>query len=117
MHAAQGDSEYTGMADETAADTIARCHIVKQKRVPGVLRIETPTSLVQVDSARNAGSMDRALNGAFVGMLNWLVDDFGMDTKEGYLHFTANSEVVIHTYQFVGPGFYVVGVEFPKKYL
>jgi amidase len=116
-HGAQGDSEYTGLADETAADTVARCHVVEGKRIPGVLRIETPESLIQVDSARNTGSMDRALNGAFVGMMLWLTEEHGMDQKEAYLHFTANPDVRIHTYQFVGPAFYVVGVEFPKKYL
>ncbi len=115
-HAAQADSEYTGLADESAADVLARCQIVKQKRIPGVLRLETPTSLIQVDSARNAGSMERALNGAFIGMMRWL-QEHGMDTKEAYLQFSVNPEVVIHTYQFVGPAFYVVGVEFPKKYL
>jgi acetamidase/formamidase len=116
-HAAQGDSEYTGLADETAADTVARCHVVEQKQVPGVLRIETPESLIQVDSARNAGSMERALNGAFIGMLRWLTEEHGMDQKEAYLHFSANPDVRIHTYQFVGPALYVVGVEFPKKFL
>ncbi len=116
-HAAQADSEYTGLADETAADVLARCQIVKQKRIPGVLRIETPTSLIQVDSGRNAGSMERALNGAFIGMMNWLTHDYGLDTKEVYVQFSVNPEIVIHTYQFVGPTFYVVGVEFPKKYL
>jgi amidase len=116
-HAAQGDSEYTGLADESAADTLARCHIVEQKQVPGVLRIETPESLIQVESARNAGSMELALNGAFIGMMRWLTEEHGMDVKEAYLHFTANPEVSIHTYQFVTPAFYVTGVEFPKKYL
>jgi amidase len=116
-HAAQGGSEYTGIADESGMDTALRCHIVEQKRIPGVLRIETPTSLIQVDSARNAGSMDRALNGAFIGMMEWLTRDHGLDEKEVYLHFTVNPDVIIHTYQFVGPSFYVVGVEFPKKYI
>jgi acetamidase/formamidase len=116
-HAAQGDSEYTGLADETAADVVARCHVLEQKQIPGVLRIETPDSLVQVDSARNAGSMERALNGAFIGMLRWLTEERGMDQKEAYLHFTANPGVRIHAYQFVGPAFYVAGVEFPKEYL
>jgi len=116
-HGAQGDSEYTGLADETAADTVASCHVIEGKRIPGVLRIETPESLIQVDSARNTGSMDRALNGAFVGMMLWLTEEHGMDQKEAYLHFTANPDVRIHTYQFVGPAFYVVGVEFPKRYL
>ena len=116
-HAAQGDSEYTGLADETAADTVARCHVIEQKQVPGVLRIETPESLIQVDSARNAGSMERALNGAFIGMLRGLTEEHGMDQTEAYLHFSANSDVRINTYQFVGPALYVVGVEFPKKFL
>jgi hypothetical protein len=40
-----------------------------------------------------------------------------MDVKEAYLQFSVNPEVVIHTYQFVGSAFYVVGDEFPKKYL
>ena len=116
-HAAQADSEYTGLADETAADVTARCDIVKKKRIPGVLRIDTPNSLIQVDSARNVGGLERALNGAFMGMMSWLVEDHEMDVKEAYLQFSVNPEVVIHTYQFVGSAFYVVGVEFPKKYL
>ena len=73
-HAAQGDSEYTGLADESAADVLARCQIIERKQVPGVLRIETPDSLIQVDSARRMGSMEQALNGAFMGMMQWLVD-------------------------------------------
>ncbi len=116
-HAAQGDSEYTAIADETPADVVARCHIVERKRIPSVLRIETPESLIQVNSARNAGSMERALNGAFIGMIRWLTDEHGMDAKEAYLQFSVNPDVRIHTYQFVGPAFYVVGVEFPKRYL
>jgi predicted PurR-regulated permease PerM len=34
-----------------------------------------------------------------------------------YTHFTANPDVRIHTYQFVGPAYYVVGVEFLKRHL
>lgn len=117
-HAAQGDSEYTAIADETAADVLARCRIVEQKHICGVLRIETPESLIQVDSTRNAGSMERALNGAFIGMMLWLTEEHGMDSKEAYVHFSVNPEVRIHTYQFIARvGAYVVGVEFPKKYL
>ena len=116
-HAAQGDSEYTGIADETAADVLATCYIVERKRIPGVLRIETPESFIQVDSARNTGSMERALNGAFIGMMRWLTDEHDMDVKEAYLQFSVNPDVRIHTYQFVGPRFYTVGVEFPKKCL
>jgi amidase len=61
--------------------------------------------------------MELALNGAFIGMMQWLTEEHGMDVKEAYLHFTANPDVRVHTYQFVTPAFYVVGVEFLKKYL
>ena len=116
-HGSQGDSEYTGLANETALDITANCDIIPQKTIPGILRMEKADSIVQVDSARNAGSMDKALNSAFIGMMQWLTEEFGMDSKEAYLHFTANPELRINTYQFVGPSMYVVGVEFPKKYL
>jgi acetamidase/formamidase len=96
----------------------SRCRIVEQKRIPGVLRIETSQSLIQVDSARNAGSMERALNGAFIGMMRWLTEEYGMDSKEAYLHFSVNPDVRIHTYQFIARvGAYVAGVKFPKRYL
>jgi len=51
--------------------------------------IESPSSFIQLDSARNPGSIDRALNGAFTGMMDWLTKDRGMDTNEAYLHSTA----------------------------
>lgn len=116
-HAAQGDSEYTGMADETAMDTTLRCEIGAHETIPGVLRIERPDSLIQVDSGRNAGGMEAALKGAFKGLMEWLTQGHGMNQREVYLHFTVNPDVRIHTYQFVGSAFYVVGVEFPKRYL
>ena len=37
--AAQGDSEYTGLADESAADVVSRCHVEEQRQVPGILRV------------------------------------------------------------------------------
>jgi acetamidase/formamidase len=117
VHAAQADSEYAGRADETAAVVTARCRALDSERIPGVLRIETSTSLIQVDSARHAGSMERALNGAFIGMMQWLRTEFNLDSREVYLQFSVNPDIVVHTYQFVGPAFYVVGVEFPKRYL
>ena len=83
---------------------------------PGVCRIEKPDSIVQVDSARNAGGMDAALTSCFMNMMRWLVDDHGMDRREAYLHMSANSGVHINVYQFVSP-FFTRGVEFPKRYL
>ena len=60
--------------------------------------------------------MERALNNCFLNMMRWLVDDYGMNRREAYLHMTANSAVRINVYQFT-TGFFVCGVEFPKRYL
>jgi amidase len=116
VHGSQGDSELTGIANETAADVTASCSVIKGKRTPGTFRIEKPNSLVQVDSARNAGSPERALDRCFLNMMNWLVEDYGISQREAYLHMTANSLVRINIYQYT-TGFFTCGVEFPKQCL
>jgi amidase len=116
VHASQGDSELTGIANETAADVTVSCSVLKGRQTPGVFRIEKPDALVQVDSLRNAGGMDRALTNCFVNMIRWLVSDYGMSRREAYLHMTANSLVRINVYQYTS-GFFTCGVEFPKRCL
>jgi len=116
VHASQADSELTGIADETAADVTGSISVLKGKRTPGVMRIEKPDSIVQVDSARNSGSMDRALTNCFAHMIHWLHEDYGISKREAYLHMTANSLVRINVYQYT-IGFFVCGVEFPKSCL
>jgi acetamidase/formamidase len=116
VHGSQGDSELTGIANETAADVTLRCDVMKGRAVPGVCRIEKADSLVQVDAARRAGSPEAALNSCFVHMIAWLVEDYGMSKREAYLHMTANSGVRAHVYQFC-MGLFTCGVEFPKQSL
>jgi acetamidase/formamidase len=116
VHASQGDSELSGMADETAADVTLSCSVLKGRNTPGVVRIEKPDSIVQVDSARNSGSPERALHNCFVNMIHWLVKDYGMSKREAYLHMSANSAVRINVYQFT-MSFFTCGVEFPKRCL
>ncbi|WOH52432.1 acetamidase/formamidase family protein [Bradyrhizobium sp. sBnM-33] len=116
VHASQGDSELTGNANETAAEVTASMRLLKGRSVPGVIRIEKPHSLIQVDSARNSGSSERAITNCFVNMIRWLVDDFGMSKREAYLHMSANSLVRVNVYQATGTTF-VCGVEFPKQCL
>ena len=62
-------------------------------------------------------SPTEALRNAFDGMMQWLTQDYGLDSREVYIHFSANPDVIIHTYQFTGSRSHVMGVEFPKKYL
>ena len=116
VHASQGDSELSGIANETAADVTVSCTVLKGTQTPGVFRIEKPDSLVQVDSGRNSGGMDRALTNCFVNMIRWLVSDYGLSQREAYLHMTANSLVRINLYQYT-TGFFTCGVEFPKRCL
>ena len=116
VHASQGDSELSGIANETAADVTVSCTVLKGRQTPGVFRIEKPDSLVQVDSGRNSGGMDRALTNCFVNMIRWLVSDYGLSKREAYLHMTANSLVRINLYQYT-TGFFTCGVEFPKRCL
>jgi acetamidase/formamidase len=113
VHASQGDSELTGQANETAAAVKLTCSVIPGKQVPGVCRIETASSVIQVDSARNAGSVERAMNSCFLNLMRWLVDDFGLSPREAYLQMGANSLVRMHVYQFTS-GFFTCGVEFPK---
>jgi len=115
-HGTQGDSELTGLADECPADVILSVDVIKNKRIPGTLRIETPDSIIQVDSVSNAGTHSSALDNAFVGMMSWLVEEYGFGKKEAYLHMSINPGLRINVYQSVG-GFFVCGIEFPKKYL
>lgn len=116
VHGSQADSELTGVANETAADVTLRCESIAAKPVPGVCRIETPDSLIQVGAAREAGSPEAALNSCFVNMISWLVEDHGMSRREAYLHMTVNSAVRCHVYQFC-MGLFTCGVEFPKQCL
>ena len=84
-----------------------------QEKVRSTIHLPDPGGL----GAQHREHGQGAERGLLVGMMLWLTEEHGMDRKEAYLHFTANPDVRIHTYQFVGPAFYVIGVEFPKKYL
>lgn len=116
VHASQADSEFTGMAVEVCADVTLSVEIIKKKFVPGVMRIETPTSIIQVDTAKNAGTHKDALNSCFIGLMSWLVEEHGYGKREAYVHMSANSQVRINVYQFI-EGFFVCGVEYPKSFL
>jgi amidase len=116
VHGSQGDSELSGMADETAAHLTLKCDVIKNRTTLGVCQIETPTSIIQCESARNAGGPAAAIELAYVHMVEWLTSEFGLSKAEAYMHMTANSQVRGHIYQ-ATTGFLVVGVEFPKSSL
>jgi amidase len=104
------------MAVECPADVTLSVDVIKNKRIPGVMRIEKPNSIIQIDSASNSGTPTAALNNAFIYMMSWLVEEYNFSQRSAYIQMTANPDVRINVYQFVN-GFFVCGVEFPKKYL
>ena len=117
-HAAQADSEFTGMAVECPADVTLSVDVIKNKRIPGVMRIEKADSIIQVDTAGNSGTPTAALENAFIDLMKWLVEEYGFSKRSAYINMTANPDVRIHVYQFIpGGGFFSCGVEIPKKYL
>lgn len=118
VHGSQGDSELTGFADETKAEVELNIEVIKDKQIPGSMRIEKPESIIQVDNAKVEGTPTRAYEGAFKGLMRWLVDEYGFGKREAYIHMSANPDVRINTYQFLpGINFHVTGVEYPKSYL
>ncbi|MCI1964621.1 MAG: acetamidase/formamidase family protein [Oscillospiraceae bacterium] len=116
VHASMGDSELTGIANETYAEVVLSVDIIKNKRIPGTARIETPDSIIQCDSCANSGTHAFAMDNCFVNMMKWLVEDYGFSKKEAYLHMTANPGTRVNVYQMSDP-FFVCGVQFPKKFL
>jgi amidase len=115
VHGSQGDSEFSGIANETAAVLTLRCHILRDHSFPGLMRIETPDSLIQVESIRmgGGGGVD-TIQRAYRHMAEWLIGEHGMSQRETYLHLTANSGVRGRIYQAVN-GYLVVGVEVPRS--
>jgi amidase len=79
-HAAQGDGELCGVACEMTARVRVRL-TVEQGRGIAWPRIESPTELMTVGSAR---PMEDAARIAWKELVLWLEDDYGIDRWEGY---------------------------------
>jgi acetamidase/formamidase len=115
VHGSQGDTEYYGAADETAATVTASAKVVKNKSIPFV-RLEKPESIISVFSYR---PLETAIHEAVDDLMNWLVEDYNFTSEEAYIHTCVNPDFRINVYQMVRMGSleYTVGAEIPKKYL
>ena len=115
VHGSQGDTEYYGAADETAAAVTASCRVIKDRRIP-FIRMEKPESLVSVYSFR---PLEDAVHGAVQDLMRWLVDDYGFTPEDAYIHACVNPDFRINVYQMVKLGAleYTAGAEIPKSYL
>ena len=75
VHAAQGDGEIVGTGIETAAEVQFRVQIVKTKQICWP-RGSTTSEIFTIGNAR---PLDQALQHATTEMLDWLIQDYGLD--------------------------------------
>jgi acetamidase/formamidase len=115
VHASQGDGELTGTANETRAAVTLSCEVIKGKRLP-FLRLEKQESLVALYCFR---PLEGAMEMAATNLLQWLVEDYGMEAKEMYMLFSVCPDFKVNVYQAVRIGRlnYTVGAELPRRYL
>ncbi|MGE0487152.1 MAG: acetamidase/formamidase family protein [Gammaproteobacteria bacterium] len=114
-HGGQGDTEFTGIADETRATVQLSCTVVKNKRLPCV-RIEKPDSIVAVGINR---PLEHAVYDATANLMQWLAEDYGVPPRDLYVRMSCDPEFRIRIYQMVRISTieHVAGAEYPKERL
>ena len=115
VHASQGDTEFTGSADETGAELTLSCRVIKNKRIP-FLRLEKDDSIVSLFSAR---PLEDAVHNAIVNLMAWMVEEYGVSELDAYTHMSVNPDFRVNVYQMarVGRLRFTAGAEIPRRYL
>ena len=115
VHGGQGDTEFTGIADETRATVQLSCRVIPEKRLPCV-RIEKPESIVAVGINL---PMEHAVYDATDNLMQWLADEYDVPPKDLYIRMSCDPAFRIRTYQMVRLQTiqHVVGAEYPKSRL
>jgi acetamidase/formamidase len=115
VHGCQGDGELSGAANETRAELVLSCEVIKRKHIPHV-RIEKADSLIGLATGK---PLEYAVREAFLNLFEWLVEDYGFDERDSYLLLATCPDTRINVYQMVDlPSIsYTAGVEFPKRHL
>ncbi len=115
VHASQGDTEFTGIADETRATVQLNCTVIKHKRIPCV-RIDKPDSIVAIGINQ---PMEQAVLDATRNLMLWLAEDYDVSTKDIYIRMSCDPAFRVRVYQMVRAITLqnVVGAEYPKERL
>lgn len=116
VHASQGDTEWSGSAaNEVQAEVTLSCRVIKSKKIP-YARIEKNDSIIQLFADK---PLEDAVHQAVFGLMDWMVDEYGMKPRDVYLLLAVNPGFRINVYQMIrDPAFkYVAGAEFKKIYL
>lgn len=114
VHASQA-TEFHGTPIETPADITLSCEVIKKKALPFV-RVETEDAIIQVASKR---PWEEAVSNGYLWLMDWLVEDYGMDPRDVVMHFNGNPDVKVRVYctSIGGKTQGSVGVSFPKSSL
>jgi acetamidase/formamidase len=114
VHGSQGDTEFSGSADETKAKVTLRCEIIKNKKIP-FFRLETEDKFISIYCER---PLEFAVEKAIQNLMRWMVEEYGIDERVAYLYTGVNPEFRINVYQMLRTeGLdYTVGAELPKRY-
>ena len=115
VHGGQGDTEFTGIADETRATVQLSCTVIKNKRLPCV-RIDKPDSVVAVGINL---PMEHAVYDAAANLMEWLEEDYGVPPRDLYVRMSCDPAFRVRTYQLVRISTlqHVAGAEYPKERL
>jgi len=110
VHALQGDAEICGTAVEVSSKVRIRLGLMKGKAV-GWPRIEAPSGIIVLGSGK---PLEDAARHAFREMMEWLRDDYKVDTYDAYMLLSLTAEVRVA--QMVNP-LYTVSVKLPEAVL
>ena len=110
IHAVQGDGEVCGTALEVTAEVTLRIEVIKEHRSDWP-RLENATHIMVIGSTRPLMDCVRL---AQMGLLNWLVDEYGFQREEVWQLMAQVGSMRIGN--IVDPC-YTVAARFPKRYL
>ena len=115
VHGGQGDTEFTGIADETRSTVQMSCVVIKNQRLPCV-RIDKPDSIVAIGINL---PMEQAVLDATRNLMVWLAEDYGIENKDIYIRMSCDPAFRVRVYQMVRAITLqnVVGAEYPKERL
>lgn len=115
VHGSQGDTEFTGTANETRAEVTVSLELIKKQRIP-FLRVEKADSIVSIYADK---PLEDAVHNAIVGLMEWMVEEYAVSKRDAYLLMSVCPDVRVHVYQMVKIGRinFVAGAEIPKKHL
>ncbi len=115
VHGGQGDTEFTGIADETRATVQLSSSVVKNKRLPCV-RIDKGDSVVALGINL---PFEHAVYDAARNLMEWLEEDYGVTPRDLYVRMSCDPAFRVRTYQMVRLGTlqHVAGAEYPKSRL